>query len=55
MLNFCKKCVIPSSRPRIVFNNEGICNACTNGEEKNKINWDKRKKEFQGLIENIKK
>ena len=51
----CKSCVTPSSRPRVYFNDEGICNACTGAEEKKKIDWEKRKKEFLVLVEDIKK
>ena len=54
MVKFCKRCVMPSSRPRIVFNDNGVCNACINGDEKNKINWSKRKEEFSSLISKIK-
>ena len=38
MINFCKRCIMPDSRPRIVFNKDGICNACINSDEKKK-NW----------------
>ncbi len=41
-----------STRPRISFDENGNCNACTWVKEKKKINWDSRKKE---LIELIKK
>lgn len=54
MIEFCKTCVTPSSRPRIVFNKSGICNACINAKEKKKINWKKREVEFEELIIKIK-
>ena len=37
MINFCKRCIMPDSRPRIVFNKDGICNACINSDEKKKL------------------
>ena len=37
MISFCKKCVTPITRPRIHFNNKGICNACLNAEKKKEI------------------
>lgn len=55
MINFCKKCIMPDSRPRIIFNNKGVCNACINSEKKSLIDWKDREKEFIELIENIKK
>jgi len=55
MIDFCKKCIMPNSRPRIVFDEGGICNACLHSLKKNKINWQKRKEEFLILIDQIKK
>ncbi len=54
MIKFCKKCIMPDSRPRIVFDEDGICNACLHSEKKNKTNWLDRKNEFLKLIEAIK-
>lgn len=48
---FCKYCLTPNSRPRVVFDGEGVCNACRNAEEKNKTDWESRKHEFLRLIE----
>ena len=46
-IKFCKKCVISNKRPRIEFNDSGICNACEYAEyKKNKIDWDKRENEL---------
>ncbi|MDB2363221.1 N-acetyl sugar amidotransferase [Candidatus Pelagibacter bacterium] len=55
MINFCKTCLMPDTRPRIVFNTDGICNACLHSKKKTQINWNKRKEEFDKLIEEIKK
>lgn len=42
---------MPDTRPRIVFDDEGICNACRNAEEKKRIDWDARRQEFLSLVE----
>ena len=55
MITFCKYCIMPNSRPRVVFNDKNICNACENGFVKQKINWNKKKDEFLKLIDEIKK
>lgn len=53
-IRYCIKCVIPSTKPYISFNEDGVCNACLAHEKKRKaingINWSERKKEFLRLI-----
>ena len=39
---WCKSCLNTSTRPRISFNKNGICNACTWSIEKKNVNWKKR-------------
>ena len=51
---FCKKCLMPNSRPRVVFDAEGVCNACRNAENKAKIDWSARREEFRRLVEPLK-
>lgn len=52
----CKRCVISNQRPRITFNNEGICSACLFAEKKNKkINWDEREKELEKVLKKFRK
>lgn len=52
---FCKKCLMPSTRPRITFDNEGICNACRWAEEKKKIDWNLRWKILEQLCDKYRK
>ena len=49
MIRLCKRCVMPSSRPRITFT-DGICNACLYHEQKKEIDWDARKTEFFAVV-----
>ena len=50
MIEFCKNCIMPNSRPRIEFNKKGVCNACTNYIEKQNIDWAERKELFLNKI-----
>jgi N-acetyl sugar amidotransferase len=52
---FCKKCLTPNSRPRVVFDSEGVCNACRNAEEKRRIDWEAREQEFRRVIAPLRK
>ncbi|WP_107785766.1 N-acetyl sugar amidotransferase [Campylobacter concisus] len=52
---WCKKCLNMSTRPRIEFNEDQICNACQWSEEKKTLNWNDRKKELIEIINKYKK
>lgn len=54
-VKFCKKCVVSNQRPRIVFNDQGVCNACVWSEEKENIDWKRRKEEFLDLLNKYRK
>jgi N-acetyl sugar amidotransferase len=53
-IKICKFCTTPSSRPRISFDKDGICNACNNAKQKKKIDWRTRETEFQSICDDIK-
>ena len=44
-MKICKKCIQPDTRPGIFFDQD-ICGACLWEQEKNKIDWDLRRKEL---------
>ena len=49
---FCKKCVVSNQRPRIIFNEEGVCSACEYAYRKNHvIDWDVRERELRELLD----
>lgn len=54
-MKYCTRCVMPSTRPRVTFNDKGVCNACQWAEEKKNLDWDSRWKQLLGLCEKHKK
>lgn len=50
-MKYCKKCVMPSSRPGIVIDEEGICAGCRAEEIKDKVDWDTRFTELEKLCD----
>lgn len=50
-MKYCKKCVMPDTRPGITFNEEGVCSACQNFERRKDIDWDARWKEFETICD----
>lgn len=50
-VKFCKTCLMPNTRPRIVFNKEGICNACITASKKASVDWKERKRNLLNFID----
>lgn len=48
---YCKKCVMPATRPGILFDEGGVCQACRVEEQKNRIAWDDRIEELKKLCD----
>lgn len=48
---YCKRCVVSNQRPRITFDEKGICSACRYAERKRQeINWGERENELKALL-----
>lgn len=56
-VKFCKRCVVSNQRPRITFDDEGVCSACRYAETKwlpehaGGTIWAERKHELRALLE----
>ncbi len=50
-MKYCKKCVMPDTRPGITFNEEGVCSACQTYERRKTIDWKARYKELEALCD----
>lgn len=51
-VRFCTRCVISNQRPRISFNEEGVCSACQYADyKKHKIDWVAREKKLRELCD----
>jgi len=49
-VKFCKRCVTSNQRPRITFDENGVCSACTFADLKETLNWDERERELIELL-----
>lgn len=55
-VRFCKKCTVSNQRPRIIFDERGVCSACNYAEYKRtKIDWAQREKELIALCDKHRK
>ena len=50
-MKYCKKCLYPDTKPQLVFNDDGICSACTNRKTKESIDWDKKREDFVKILD----
>ena len=51
-IRYCKRCVVSNQRPRITFDENGVCSACNYAEYKKKhIDWKKRREQFEILLD----
>lgn len=53
-MRYCKKCVMPDTKPDLSFDEQGICNACRNFENRSEIDWKSRESELLALVEQYK-
>ena len=52
-MKYCKTCVLPDTKPGLVFDEEGICSACRAVEKKHLIDWESRKNKLTTLCDQI--
>ena len=48
-MQYCKKCLMPDTRPGLIFNDNGVCTACINYEKQKTTDWNQRLKELKTL------
>ncbi len=55
-VRYCKRCVISNQRPRITFDEEGVCSACRFAELKaSGIDWEKRDEELRATCDRFRR
>ncbi|CAH1215776.1 hypothetical protein PAECIP111891_04310 [Paenibacillus allorhizoplanae] len=56
IVKYCVKCTISNQRPRITFDENGVCSACNFAEfKRTKIDWKLREKELEELCDKYRK
>jgi N-acetyl sugar amidotransferase len=49
-VRFCRKCTVSNQRPRIIFDDQGVCSACNFAEfKRSRIDWQQRERELVEL------
>lgn len=55
MLTYCKRCVVPDTKPDLLIDEDGVCNACRSFENRGKIDWDVRHIELLKVLEKFRR
>lgn len=50
-MQYCTKCVMPSTRPGISFDENGVCSGCRSYDNRKNVDWDARFKELEKLCD----
>ena len=51
MLSYCIRCVMPSTKPDLHIDEQGVCNACRAYESRKNVDWIARKNELTSILE----
>jgi N-acetyl sugar amidotransferase len=51
MIRFCKKCVMPETKPDLKIDHEGVCSACRFYENRAPANYEFRQKELHQILQ----
>jgi N-acetyl sugar amidotransferase len=50
-MKYCRRCIIPGSRPNIHFDADGVCDGCRSHDRKATIDWTARARAFAAVAE----
>lgn len=50
---YCSRCVLPSTKPGLTIDAQGVCSACRSVEKKHQIDWDARAARLGALADRI--
>lgn len=51
MLTYCRRCVMPDTKPDLHLDEEGVCNACRSFERRKEVDWGQRHEELERLLD----
>lgn len=52
-MTYCRRCVLPDTKPGVKFDAEGICSACRSVEIKHRIDWKAREAKLRQICDEI--
>ncbi len=50
-IRYCRSCVMPETKPDILFDDDQVCSACRNFASREDVDWDIRKRQLLEIVE----
>ena len=51
MIRYCKRCVMPETKPDLYIDDDGVCSACRNYDKRLGVDWDQRGVELRQILD----
>lgn len=51
MIRYCKRCVMPETKPDLFIDGEGVCKACRSFAQRQNVEWDVRKNDLHTILD----
>lgn len=51
MIRYCRRCVMPETKPDLYIDEEGVCSACRSYEQRQEVDWGTRREELVQVLE----
>ncbi|WP_420547771.1 N-acetyl sugar amidotransferase [Curvivirga sp.] len=51
MIQYCKKCVMPDTKPDLKLNADGVCSACESYDNRQHVDWAQRRQELLDVLD----
>ena len=50
MIKYCRRCIMPETKPDLFIDAEEVCSACRSFERRKEVDWDARKLELESVL-----
>ncbi len=50
MIRYCRRCVMPHTKPDLRIDDEGVCSACRNFERRKAVDWSARRTQLDAIL-----
>jgi len=54
-MKYCRRCILPDTRPNLRLDAEGVCNACRTHAARPQVDWAARRADFGRVVESARK